>query len=1166
MRSLRRYSAFLFSALLMMLVHTSLRAQDTVVVQTLTYDSVGRVGVFHFPEVTPGTTYEKVLMQYRIRCHHALVSNGTNTEQGCGQWDYNCETYITDSSRTDSIKQLQTSAIISSYPANTNFPYVTTPTYNYVKRDEKIATYTTTQQNGFQSITLGNGLSRIAQPLGASSPAARTFYILTATELKAQNVGTTPIAGIGLSVANAGSALRAMRIRMRLTTSLAVDESLTRDTGYTTVYYATTPAPSGNQNFYFFQPYTWDGTSNVVIEVSYTNLYPGIDNVVSGGSVGFPSSLTTSSNESALKFSGAEGIAIASNNFNHISNEITISAWTNGDTSVLPANSALFEGADNQNHRQVNAHLPWSDGNIYWDCGGDANGFDRISHAVAKQNIAGRWNHWAFTKNAVTGSMKIFLNGSLFWSDTGKHRPINLTQLELGASVTSILNYYGQISRFSVWNKALDSTSVKRIMMADISQSDSNIGSLLAYYKLTEGQGTTLYDSSSAHAVSYLAGAPVWSKVRGSDLYTNFTASSIRPNLVLLTPSTPMTPTVTDSYVTDSVLNNAHSVTRFAIVRDDSIRVVDTTYKWLATKSYILDEKGDTISSSPIAATDTVRITQLPYFQKWPQKLEIMSFVTPYGINLDLGKAGKLYEFEVTDYLPILNGWRKLSMERGSGQEEFDLRFLFIKGTPARNVLDIQQIWPMTEEPYANIYSGLRYEPRKVYLNPNAKAFKMRSMITGHGAVSQTATGGEFTIRQHWVTVNASVYQWWVDKVCAINPMYPQGGTWTYERAGWCPGAPTLETEYELTGTINPGDSALFHYGVIIDTANGGVPGDSRYDPSHQLVSYGAPNFNLNAGIVEIKRPSDRIAYGRINPACDLPIVVIRNNGSQALTSLHFDYYVTHGPHQGYDWKGKLNFLDTQSVTLPVDSLGFWTAGDSVFHVDISLPNGSTDQYDQDNHFTSTYAQPAMYKGSIVINYHTNNQPQDNYYEVLNLAGDTVFQITDTLSANTLYNDSLALPVGCYTLRFHDDGDDGLNYWANTAQGSDGYLRLRQTSKTGKVLTTMNPDFGRFVQYDFSITQSSLDVTNPPVAYQWTSIYPNPAHDFLNVQLAGFINQRFRMEIVDELGRIISSEDKVTDGSGRLKTKLDVHFLAEGHYLLRMISNEATVQKAFVIE
>ena len=112
----------------------------------------------------------------------------------------------------------------------------------------------------------------------------------------------------------------------------------------------------------------------------------------------------------------------------------------------------------------------------------------------------------------------------------------------------------------------------------------------------------------------------------------------------------------------------------------------------------------------------------------------------------------------------------------------------------------------------------------------------------------------------------------------------------------------------------------------------------------------------------------------------------------------------------------------------------------------------------------------------------------------------------------------------------------------------------------------MNPDFGRFVQYDFSITQSSLDVTNPPVAYQWTSIYPNPAHDFLNVQLAGFINQRFRMEIVDELGRIISSEDKVTDGSGRLKTKLDVHFLAEGHYLLRMISNEATVQKAFVIE
>src|SRR5207253_6761122 len=128
-----------------------------------------------------------------------------------------------------------------------------------------------------------------------------------------------------------------------------------------------------------------------------------------------------------------------------------------------------------------------------------------------------------------------------------------------------------------------------------------------------------------------------------------------------------------------------------------------------------------------------VRVSKLFYYTRSPQKYELMSFVTPYGIYLDLGKTGKTWEFDVTDYLPVMKGWKRLSMERGAGQEEFDLRFLFIKGTPARNVLDMQQIWPMTEEGYQTIQSDARYEPRSILLNPVAKGFKLRSYITGHG-------------------------------------------------------------------------------------------------------------------------------------------------------------------------------------------------------------------------------------------------------------------------------------------------------------------------------------------------------------------------------------------------------------------------------------------------
>jgi hypothetical protein len=560
-----------------------------------------------------------------------------------------------------------------------------------------------------------------------------------------------------------------------------------------------------------------------------------------------------------------------------------------------------------------------------------------------------------------------------------------------------------------------------------------------------------------------------------------------------------------------------------------------------------------------VHADDTTRINSLLYYQKWPQKFEIMSFVTPYGIGLDLGKNGRLWEFDASDYLPILHGWKKLSMERGSGQEEFDVRFLFIKGMPARTVLNIQQIWPLTEEPYGNIVSGLRYEPRIVNIDPAAKMFKLRSMITGHGQE------GEFIPRTHSVTINKKTLSWDVYKVCSTNPLYPQGGTWIYNRSGWCPGAPTLETENDLTGIVTPGASSTFKYSI--DMSNYQV-GDSRYDPSHQLVSYSAPNFALNAGIIEIERPSDHIAFGRINPACDFPIVVLRNNGSTPLTSVDLSYYVDGGPRQTFTWKGHLNFLDTQSVMLPVDSLGFWTSNlTGQFHVDLSAPNTGEDEYDHDNHYSSTYTQPPSYSGSIVINYKANNFPLENSYEVRDLTGRIVFSRLDTGKANATYFDSLALPVGCYTLTLFDDPDsaDGLSFWNSRSQGS-GYLRLRQTSRTGKVLTTLQPDFGMFSEYDFQITQSSAAVAASPGAYQLVSLYPNPARDRLTLELEGYPNEHFVFEVIDILGRVLLTEMRLSNTSGILRTTFDISKLTKGSYLLRMTSSVGTSAKPFVIE
>lgn len=228
-----------------------------------------------------------------------------------------------------------------------------------------------------------------------------------------------------------------------------------------------------------------------------------------------------------------------------------------------------------------------------------------------------------------------------------------------------------------------------------------------------------------------------------------------------------------------------------------------------------------------------------------PQKFEIMSFVTPYGIGLDLGDSGKMWEFNVTDYLPILRGLKRLSVERGAYQEQLDIRFLFVKGTPARNVIDIQQIWPATEENFTNIREDKRFPPLDIVPHAQGKMFKIRSMITGHGQE------GEFIPREHTISVDGQEFTREVWKQCSENPVYPQGGTWVYARAGWCPGMATDLAEYDVTSLMDQGELNSFDYTVFSGS------GDSRYVVNNQLVTYGAANFTRDAAIVEVRRPSD---------------------------------------------------------------------------------------------------------------------------------------------------------------------------------------------------------------------------------------------------------------------------------------------------------------------
>ena len=160
------------------------------------------------------------------------------------------------------------------------------------------------------------------------------------------------------------------------------------------------------------------------------------------------------------------------------------------------------------------------------------------------------------------------------------------------------------------------------------------------------------------------------------------------------------------------------------------------------------------------------------------------------------------------------------------------------------------------------------------------------------------------------------LFRWNVWKDCGYNPIYPQGGTWPFDRAGWCPGTKVDEYENELTPFVKPGDTISIDYEIEPYLDNGEKEGEFRI--SHQLFSYGSPNFMNDAEIIDIIVPSSKSAFSRFNPTLSNPKIIIKNAGAYDLKQVEIHYGLKHRRKSVYHWYGHLKFLEEEKVFLPI--------------------------------------------------------------------------------------------------------------------------------------------------------------------------------------------------------------------------------------------------------
>jgi hypothetical protein len=170
---------------------------------------------------------------------------------------------------------------------------------------------------------------------------------------------------------------------------------------------------------------------------------------------------------------------------------------------------------------------------------------------------------------------------------------------------------------------------------------------------------------------------------------------------------------------------------------------------------------------------------------------ELGRLITPYANSARMNASWKgVYSFDVTDFYPILknNGTVRVHFSGYSGGFTADVKFAFIEGTPARNVLGVTRVWKNSYDYGHGTPINTALSNVSLSAPANAQTAEAKFTITGHGGDAQGCA--EFCPNTYTMNLNNQqlVQQNFWRNNCGSNNYYPQNGTWVYDRAGWCPG------------------------------------------------------------------------------------------------------------------------------------------------------------------------------------------------------------------------------------------------------------------------------------------------------------------------------------------------------------------------------------------
>jgi hypothetical protein len=355
-----------------------------------------------------------------------------------------------------------------------------------------------------------------------------------------------------------------------------------------------------------------------------------------------------------------------------------------------------------------------------------------------------------------------------------------------------------------------------------------------------------------------------------------------------------------------------------------------------------------------------------------------------------------------------------------------------------------------------------------------------------------------------------------------------------------------------IPGSMVAGDYILLEgswkFGTVYDVtqiASVGFVQDKSTKEIYQSANSAATPlvmpFNNDVQVMEISNVPAKTCNDKISP-----VINIRNNGKNTLTSLTINYKVNEGTVNTFTWTGSLASLKKQAITLP--EVSFTILPQNMLTVYSTNPNSVTDEYQKNDTLHFTIASAPISNNTIKLVLRTDNLPQETTWAITGSAGNVVASGGPYTVPNQLMQLNNTLPqADCYKFTIYDAGGNGIC----CANGTGVY----EISSNGTIIK-QGGQFGASETSEFEM-ENPVGISAQPGIIS-LNIYPNPMTGDTKVAFSLQGNSNVSVTLLSAQGQKVWSQVQGGLESGQHEISLDAAKLAPGVYILQLKTDSGT--------